>query len=170
MHFSSIAEWLTTLTVGKKREKQRRGRHACFSAPIALQEFYAFDFFFFSITKGSFHCCQLNGSLYVLHPIPTHHSLSLSLSLCLSAAVSSSSFLGILPFKYSFCRSAAVFFLWLQSLKEQRVSDNSCLSLSWLKTRACDAVKLLFSWTRPITYNQTLKGNFLKPLANKLLL
>lgn len=42
MHLSSIAEWLTI--VGKK---QRRGGQACFSAPIPLQEFSAFDFFFF---------------------------------------------------------------------------------------------------------------------------
>lgn len=50
MHLSSIAEWLTTLTtLGKKegKKKQRRGGQACFSAPIPLQEFSAFDFFFF---------------------------------------------------------------------------------------------------------------------------
>lgn len=115
---------------GKKEERKTKKRKTClFLCPHRSAGILCLWFLLFSVTKGSFHCCQLNGSLYVLHPIPTHHSLSLSLSLCLSAAVSSSSFLGILPFKYSFCRSAAVFFLFLQSLKGQRISDNSCLSL-----------------------------------------
>lgn len=130
MHLSSIAEWLTTLTtLGKKegKKKTKKRRTGLFLCPHPSAGIFCLWFLLFSITKGSFHRCQLNESLCVLHPIPTHHSLSLA------GTVSSSSFLCILPYKYNFCENAAVCFLWFQSLKKRSISNHSQLSLSWLQ-------------------------------------
>lgn len=126
MHLSSIAEWLTTLTtLGKKegKKKTKKRRTGLFLCPHPSAGIFCLWFLLFSITKGSFHRCQLNESLCVLHPIPTHHSLSLA------GTVSSSSFLCISSYKYNFCENVAVCFLWFQSLKKRSISNHSQLSL-----------------------------------------
>lgn len=48
-HASFFYCWVANYSNGRKKrkEKQRGGKQPCFFAPIALQEFYAFDFFFF---------------------------------------------------------------------------------------------------------------------------
>lgn len=72
------------------REKNNEEEDKLVSLPPSLcRNFLPLIFSFFSITKDSFHCCQLNESLCILHPIPTHHSV---FSLSLAGDVSSSSF------------------------------------------------------------------------------
>lgn len=80
VHLCSIAEWLTTLTVKRrgKKGKNKEEEDRLVSLPPSLCRNFMPLISSFSITEGSFHCCQLDGSLYVLHPTPTHRSLSLS--------------------------------------------------------------------------------------------
>lgn len=130
--------WLPWWGEKTEEEKTKQKRTGSFTAPIPLQEFSAFDFFFFSITKGSFHCCQLNESLHVLHPFPAHHSLSLSLPLPASpaAAVSSPSFLCICLFKYSLLKILCIS-CSSSTLKERIISDRSCLLPSLSRGSRC---------------------------------
>lgn len=171
MLLSSIAEWLTIV---RRRKKNKEEEDRLVSLPPSLcKNFLPLISSFFSITKGSFHCCQLNESLCVLHPFPTHYSLSLTVSL--AAAVSSSSSLRVSPFKYSFCENA-VCFLQLRSLKE-----GSCfififfvlLRSFMLLSRGLRGVlmvqKMLFSWSHHIIHSKTIEGNshFLKSATHK---
>lgn len=160
MLLSSIAEWLTIV---RRRKKNKEEEDRLVSLPPSLcKNFLPLISSFFSITKGSFHCCQLNESLCVLHPFPTHYSLSLTVSL--AAAVSSSSSLCVSPFKYSFCENA-VCFLQLRSLKE-----GSCfffffcsfkiihVALSWLKRCARGAEKCFLVDHITLSTVRLLKG------------
>lgn len=111
------------------REKNNEEEDKLVSLPPSLcRNFLPLISSFFSITKDSFHCCQLNESLCILHPIPTHYS---AFSLSLAGDVSSSSFfsLCILPFKYSFCGNGVYVFLVVPAFEEGK-HFRSFMSLS----------------------------------------
>lgn len=61
-----------------REEKNKEEENSLVSLPPSLcRNFMPLISSFFN-NQGLFHYCQLNGRLYVLHPIPTHQSLSLA--------------------------------------------------------------------------------------------
>lgn len=154
-HASLLYCWVANYSNHSRKTKKRRT--GLFLCPHPSAGIFCLWFLLFSITKGSFHCCQLNESLCVLHPIPAHHSLTLSLPLSLAAAVSSSFFLCIPPLsniasvKMPLCVSCGSS-LW------RSISHNSCLSLTWRKRCACDAVKCCLADHVLLSTIRLLKG------------
>ena len=145
---SLLYHWMANYSIGGKKKEKKRGktkteRTGLFLCPHHSAGILCLGFLLFSITKGSFQCCQLNWSVCVLHPIPTYHSLSLPLSF--STALRSSSFSA-----FSLLNIASVE-VFLPSPHGSRfesrrnISDNSCIAFK--------TVKMLLGWTRPVTHN-----------------
>lgn len=62
----------------KKEKKNKEAENSLVSLPPShCRNFMPLISSFFN-NQGLFYCCQLNGCLYVLHPVPTYCSLSLA--------------------------------------------------------------------------------------------
>lgn len=86
------------------------------------------------------HSCQLNGCLYVLHPIPTHCSLSPAVFCFLCYLVLLICLRSCFFVNYSICDDAVFFFFRGSTL--------------YLIVFAVDTVKLLFMQTDPVRKNK----------------
>lgn len=108
MHLSSIAEWLTTLTVEKKEKKNKEAEKSLVSLPpLHCRNFMPLISSFFN-NKGFFTVASSMGAyMSFIQFQPTALFLSLSFAFIL--------------FKYSLC-DAAVFMWWLYPLIGESIS------------------------------------------------
>lgn len=69
--------WVANYSNGRKKRKEKQRVSLVSLPPSHCRNLMPLISSFFN-NQGLFQCCQLNGCLYVLHPVPTYCSLSLA--------------------------------------------------------------------------------------------